>query len=137
MKKTYLFALAILVIIGCQENEDPQPAEKFAGSWAYESNELSIYFDIVVEDGIHNVINRKVVSPDIPTSEQDNNQIQILFDDDGSCKVIEVVSRGRVFYRIFMLDNDITRDGMTVSEMEITVPGYDPLTLFNQILKKN
>jgi hypothetical protein len=137
MKKC-LFALAILTLIGCQENEvAPQPMEKFVGSWSYESTELSIYFDVTIHHGIYSVTNRKVISPNIPTEQQDNNQIDIILNDAGECREIAVMSRGGVFYRIFMINNTLERDGLIVSEMQINVPGYDPLTLFNQVLKRD
>jgi hypothetical protein len=120
MKKC-LFALAILTLIGCQENEvAPQPMEKFVGSWSYESTELSIYFDVTIHHGIYSVTNRKVI-----------------LNDAGECREIAVMSRGGVFYRIFMINNTLERDGLIVSEMQINVPGYDPLTLFNQVLKRD
>ena len=135
--KLSLIAVLFLALVSCEDDEPtPSSADKFVGSWAYETPELSFYFDVVTESGIHNVINRKVVSNGIDESQQDKNQIQMFFDNAGNCTAIDIMSRGLVHYTVFMTGTELTDDGLIIHKMEIDVPAYNPLTLKDQLIKK-
>jgi hypothetical protein len=131
--KTTIFLLA-LVLLSCNQ-EDPKPKSKLVGVWAYETASLSVYFEVVEESGILNIINRRVVNANIPTNEEGNNIIQLIDKTQSGCEVIEIVSRGSVQYSVFMLGNQVQSGGnITVNEMQIIMPNTQPYSLTNQTL---
>jgi hypothetical protein len=141
MKLTNTILIGVLltsVMIGCKEN-DVQPTDPFVGTWVFESSQtpLRIEFTVTKQGEYYNQINKKTIHPLIPSTEQDNNIVQIIDKTYEGCGVIEIVSRGTFQYAIFLLNNDFDSDGnLKIGEIEINIVGEDRIFLANQLLRK-
>lgn len=137
MKKIIFPLVSFLFLAACSE-ENIRPVSPFVGSWYLSAPDISaeISFDVVYEgatssvpDGIYNY-DATVVHPAIPIDQQKNN-IMITYDQfkkGNGYGRIEITARGSLHYKIIMIYNRFTSDGISVYDVQIDIPGQ-PLTV--------
>lgn len=147
MKTITAVLVTFALLMSCEE-ENPQPVSPFVGSWSLTAVDvpITISFDVVYEgattgspDGIYNYYNVKVAHPAIQEDEQ-TNCTMITYDrfanGDGFGR-IEITSRGSNHYKIIMIYNRITDEGMGVYDVQIDIPS-EPFTVLNdQVFTRN
>lgn len=138
MKTTILALVSFCLLLSCKE-EEVRPKNPFVGSWSFDSPEIQIAFDVVLQANILNYVNRQVVHPSIPTEEQGNNQI-ITYDkfaNGNGYGRIEIASRGYVYYRIILIYNRFTEDGnMAVYDVQVDIAGQPFFVLTDRVFIK-
>lgn len=139
MKK--LIPLFALAFFACEEDPAVKPIDNFTGSWSYQSTEipLSFSFDVVKEAGGHSKINHVLNYPTVPTDESHNHQVNTYeeFEENAGFGRIEIVSRGRVQYSVYMIYNRFDENGnIQVYDMVVNMPGDGRITLYDQVLRR-
>lgn len=125
MKNLILPLVTFLLFIACEE-ENPQPARDFAGSYSLVSDDPAIEIGFKVsEDGeIHNFDNIVYVKhAAIPEDQQRNNNITTFDKFDGGYGRIEIISRGTSYYRIILIYSHFTDEGLSVYDVQVDITG--------------
>lgn len=134
--KTYSVLLVLfLSLISCQE-ENVRPADHFSGSWYFSDAQtpIEISFDAVkIGNGVYNFENRSVIHPAIPAEEQNNNQIKTYDQFEGGYGRIEITSRGYTYYKITLIYNRFTDEGLAVYDLQIDIPSEPFIVLTDRI----
>src|SRR5690349_15695817 len=129
MKKFILPLVCFCALLSCEE-ENPQPVDQFAGSWYLSSPEtpVEISFDVVHEGSVYNYYNKIVNYPGIPEDQRSNNTMITYdkFENGNGFGRIEIKSRGYFYYKVVLIYNRFTDDGLSVYDVQIDIPS-EPL----------
>ena len=142
MKTIVLTLVTFLLLVSCTE-DNPQPVDRFAGSWHFYSPEtpIEISFNAVnIGNGAYNIENRKVVHPAIPVDHQGNNQITLYdkFENGNGYGRIEITSRGPFYYKIILIYNRFTDESqMLVYDLQIDIPSEPFVVLNDQVFTRS
>jgi len=138
MKKPLYLLVTFLLLMACDE-ENPQPVDRVSGSYHFSDPgvPIEIAFDIVNGGNQrYNFENRYVSHPAIPESERDNNQIRTYDKFDGGYGMIEIFSRGAFYYKITLIYNRFTEEGMMVYDIQIDIPSEPYIVLPDQVFER-
>jgi hypothetical protein len=138
--KTYILTFAVLLTLGACQEDDLKPVDHFPGSYYLSSPDvpIEISFDVVREGGSYNYYNRLVKHPAIPVEHQDNNNMITYdkFENGNGFGRIEITSRGHFYYKVTLIYNRFTENGMMVYDVQIDIPSEPFIVLNDQVFTK-
>lgn len=136
MKNVILSLVLCAAFLSCSEDE-PQPVDKFSGSWYLAAPEVpvEIGFDVVRSGSIYNY-DATVIHSAIPTDQQANNNMICYDKFENGYGRIEITSRGEVYYKITLIYNRFTEEGMSTYDVQIDIPGQPFVVLTDRVFTK-
>ena len=138
MKKIIFTLVMLSAILSCEE-EDLKPDNEFAGSYRLISDNPAIEIGFTVsEDGqIHNFGNNAYVKhASIQPGQESNNNITTFDKFDGGFGKIEILSRTIPYYRIVLIYNKFTDEGLSVYDVQIDISGEPFMVLPDRVFTR-
>jgi hypothetical protein len=136
MKKLLLPSIIFFTLMSCSE-EEVQPRDHFSGSWYLSSPDVpvEISFDVVKEGRAYNYYNTTVNHPAIAEDQRHNNRMVTYdpFIDGNGYGRIEITARGPEFYRVTLIYNRFSEEGMSVYDVQIDIPSEPFIVIPDQV----
>lgn len=135
MKNYITPLLLILVLASCQE--DNEPVNALAGTYRLATSEIEIGFTVSGDGQIHNFdANAYVRHAAIPESAEMNNNVTPFDRFKNGYGRIEIISRGEDFYRITLIYNRFSGEGLSVYDVQVDIAGEPFIVLPDQVFTR-